>query len=64
MIITDNGIVIRLKIEDISKMSRVTQGVKLIHLKEDEVSSIAILDNYVEEEENENVSRETSENDK
>ena len=45
MIITDSGIVIRLDINKISTMSRVTQGVRLIHLKDDSVvSSTAIVD--------------------
>ena len=35
MIITDSGIIIRLAVDKISTMSRVTQGVKLINLKED-----------------------------
>ena len=35
MIITDSGIVIRLDVNKISTMSRVTQGVRLINLKED-----------------------------
>lgn len=62
MIITDKGIIIRLAIESISKMGRVTQGVKLIHLKDDEVSSITVLDHYETTEQNEeDVSRETSE---
>ncbi len=44
MIITDTGIIIRLDIDGISTMSRVTQGVKLINLKDDQkVSSIAII---------------------
>ena len=45
MIITDSGIIIRLAVDKISTMSRVTQGVKLINLKEDSiVSSTAIVD--------------------
>ena len=56
MIITDKGVVIRLSIKNISKMGRVTQGVKLINLKNDEVSSITVLDSN-----DEDVPRETSE---
>jgi len=42
IIITNNGIVIRLDTDQISKMSRVTQGVKLINVKDDQiVSSVA-----------------------
>ena len=45
MIITDSGIIIRLAVDNISTMSRVTQGVKLINLKEDSiVSSTSIVD--------------------
>ena len=45
MIITDSGIVIRISVDKISTMSRVTQGVKLINLKENSVvSSTAIVD--------------------
>ena len=50
IIITDEGIIIRLAVDTISEMSRVTQGVKLINLKENQkVSSISIVD---KEEEN------------
>ena len=49
MIITSNGIIIRLPINQISKTGRVAQGVKLINLKEEQkVSAIAILE-HVEE---------------
>ena len=45
MIITDSGIVIRLSVDKISRMSRVTQGVRLINLKDNQtVSSTAIID--------------------
>ena len=41
IIITNTGMIIRLSVDNISKMSRVTQGVRLINLKEDQsVSSI------------------------
>ena len=66
MIINDSGIVIRLDVNKISTMSRVTQGVRLINLKEDSlVSSVALVekeeslensdttDNIVNEEESE-----------
>ena len=50
MIITNIGIVIRLSIEKISSMSRVTQGVKLINLKNEQfVSSTAIINKNEEE---------------
>ncbi len=49
MIITNNGVIIRLPLEQISKSGRVAQGVKLINLKDEQkVSNIAI----VEKEEN------------
>ena len=49
MIITKNGIIIRIDINNISLMGRVTQGVKLINVKNDNfVTSIAL----VEKEEN------------
>ena len=44
MIITDNGIIIRLDVGSISQMGRVTQGVKLINLKDgSKVASISIV---------------------
>lgn len=49
MIITKNGIIIRIDVNNISLMGRVTQGVKLINVKNDNfVTSIAL----VEKEEN------------
>ena len=45
IIITNEGIIIRLAVDTISEMSRVTQGVKLINLREGQsVSSISIVD--------------------
>ncbi|MFC4768479.1 DNA gyrase subunit A [Effusibacillus consociatus] len=42
MIITNTGVVIRLRIKEISELGRYTQGVKLISVKEDEeVSTVA-----------------------
>ena len=57
MIITDTGIVIRLAVDKISTMSRVTQGVRLINLKENQyVSSISVIDkNNDDEQENNQV---------
>ena len=53
MIITNEGIIIRLDVNQISTMSRVTQGVRLINLRENQiVSSTAIIDKEKEEEEN------------
>lgn len=45
IIITNTGMIIRLSVDNISKMSRVTQGVRLINLKEEQsVSSVAIIE--------------------
>ena len=45
IIITNEGIIIRLTVDSISEMSRVTQGVKLINLREGQkVSSISVVD--------------------
>ena len=51
IIITNEGIIIRLNVNSISEMSRVTQGVKLINLREGQkVSSISIVDTVIEDE--------------
>ena len=51
MIITTHGIIIRLGVESISQMGRVTKGVKLINLKDDnKVASISLVDKEKEEE--------------
>ena len=45
MIITEKGIIIRMDVNSISQMGRVTKGVKLINLKDDQkVSTIAVLE--------------------
>ena len=45
MIITNNGMVIRLSIDSISQMGRVTQGVRLINLKDNNlVTSISLVE--------------------
>lgn len=49
IIITNNGTIIRMPIDQISKMSRVTQGVRLIKLKEDQKVTAAV--NVLSEEE-------------
>ena len=50
IISTNTGIIIRLSVDNISKMSRVTQGVRLINLKEEQsVSSVAIIKKENEE---------------
>ena len=59
MLITDSGIVIRMPIEQISQLGRVTQGTKLINLKDNQiVSSISLIQNNLIED----VSRETFKN--
>lgn len=55
MIITDSGIIIRLEINQVSSTGRVTQGVRLINLKNDQkVSSIATLEKEIKEDNIEN----------
>jgi hypothetical protein len=62
MIMTDSGIVIRLKLSQISTTGRVAQGVKLINLKDEQkVSAIAIVEQSLEEEiNNDSESNETN----
>ena len=51
MIITDSGMIIRLPLSQISQLGRVTQGVKLINLKDNQyVSTISIVDKEEDEE--------------
>ncbi len=51
MIITDSGIVIKIPVSQVSKMSRVTQGVRLINLKDDQkVTTITTTETVSEEE--------------
>ncbi len=51
MIITNNGIVIRLSVEQVSTTGRVAQGVKLINLKDNQkVSTVALLEKEETEE--------------
>ena len=50
MIVTNEGIVIRIKMEQISTMSRVTQGIRLINLRDGQfVSTVSIVDSENEE---------------
>ena len=52
MIITNSGIIIRLDMNSVSTMGRVTQGVRLINLKENSVvSSVSVVNKNSEEEE-------------
>ena len=60
IIITNEGIIIRLAVDKISEMSRVTQGVRLINLREGQkVSTVSIVDREVDSS-NENVTDETT----
>ena len=56
IIITNEGIIIRLAVDKISQMSRVTQGVRLINLRENQkVTTVSIVDkDNNEETDNEN----------
>ena len=51
LMITDSGIIIRIPLEQVSKMSRVTQGVKLINLKNNQkLATISISEKESQEE--------------
>jgi len=57
IIITNSGIIIRMPIEQISQLGRVTQGTRLINLKDSQkVSTISIIDKNSEETDIENES--------
>ena len=61
LIITDSGMLIRLPIEQISQLGRVTQGVKLINLKDNQyVSTVSIVEKQSEEETEEELDGEQS----
>lgn len=53
LIITDNGIVIRLPIEQVKIAGRATQGVRLIKVNDSKVSSVEVVEKTHEEEEEE-----------
>lgn len=60
MIITDQGIVIRISADKVSRMSRVTQGVRLMNLREGQkVATVSIVE---KDEENTNENEATSNN--
>ena len=49
MIITDQGIVIRISLDNVSRMSRVTQGVRLMNLREGQkVATVSVVDKVIE----------------
>ena len=59
MIVTNSGIIMRMPLDQISTLGRVTQGVRLINLKDNQtVATISLVD---KNEEDDDVSRETSE---
>ena len=50
MIVTNQGIIIRISLSNVSKMSRVTQGVKLMNLREGQsVSTVSLVEKGEEE---------------
>ena len=63
MIITDQGIVIRISADKVSRMSRVTQGVKLMNLREGQkVATVSVVekdDENIENSEDNNETKET-----
>ncbi|MGN1371564.1 MAG: DNA gyrase subunit A [Candidatus Coprovivens sp.] len=62
VIITDAGMVMRMPLDQISVLGRVTQGVRLINLKDDHtVATISLVDKEKEDEVSENVSVDKSE---
>ena len=65
IIITDSGIVIKIRLDQVSKMSRVTQGVRLISLKDNQkVASVSLSKRDENPEENNEIIEETSKTDK
>ena len=51
IIITDNGIIMRMPMDQISTLKRATQGVRLIHLKDDQrVATVSVIDSALESE--------------
>ncbi len=54
LLITKNGMIIRISVDSVSQMGRVTKGVRLINLKDNnEVASISVIDKEEKEDENE-----------
>ena len=55
IIVTKEGIMIRISMSQVSKLSRVTQGVRLINLKDNHtVSNVALIESDVQEEKEQN----------
>ena len=65
IIITDSGVVMKMPLSQISTLKRATQGVRLIHLKDDQkVATVTVVEKDVEDENqnsNENVAEENKE---
>ncbi len=56
IIITDNGIIMRMPMDQISTLKRATQGVRLIHLKDDQrVATVSVIDSTHDEVEEEQI---------
>ena len=56
LIVTEQGMIIRISVDSISQLNRVTQGVRLINLKEDQfVSTVSIINKDDNEETEETV---------
>ena len=62
MIITDSGIIMRMPLSQVSILKRATQGVRLIHLKDNQkVSTIALVEKEEEKEIQEEISEKVAE---
>ena len=58
MIITDNGIIIKMPLEQVSTLKRATQGVRLINLKDNQkVSTIAVVEKDETADENTDINK-------
>ena len=54
IIVTDNGVIMKMPMTQISTLKRATQGVRLINLKDNQkVSTVAVVNKESEEEQNE-----------
>lgn len=63
MIMSDDGIIIRISLKNVSTYSRATQGVRLINLSENsQVAKLAIIDAEEEEEQSTSIENETIDN--
>ena len=63
LLIADNGVIIRTHVDSISQFSRVSQGVKIMKLKNDaKITSVALTEKDTEETTDENILEETTQN--